>query len=147
VPPEQEKIIMENSYQANHQKAAQLLLNNQPVILAATYSRPLYHQMLKDLAVKTQSPLRIFFIRAPQHAIAPRLTERQSQKNLSNIKTASDYLGVQNRYQLIDGLTVTKIDTGRTLKQNLTQIFHSLANLQLPSNTLSRPSEVTNSPL
>lgn len=129
LPSEQEAQAMKASYELNHARAALLLEQNQPIILSATYSRDIYHEMLIDLAKKTGSPLKVFLLEASDESVLRRLEKRQREGNNSNIQTLEDLLGVKNRFIPITGVEVTHINTDRTLLQNTKEVFAELSDL------------------
>lgn len=130
LPRNQEAFAMQTSYQKNHEKARDLLLDGKPVILGATYSRELYHEMLKWLARQTDSPLRTFLLNAPDEVIGQRLKARIENGNPSTVKSLDAFKEVQGRYQLIQGINLTIIDTSLPPKENIKQILSALQDLR-----------------
>lgn len=131
--PEREKEIMLESYQHNHKKAQQLLSDNKPVILAATYSRETYHEMLKKLARESKTPLKVFYLYIPDDQITQRIKKRLAEGSTSNITNLDTYLSVKNRYQLITDVDLLKLDTSLPLQETIETIWYTLKQAQLVS--------------
>lgn len=128
----QEQFVMIHAYQRNHELARNLLLKNQPVAIEATYSREIYHEMLKELAKITKSPLRVFFLDAPSdEEIAQRVRKRQ-EENLPTtvVKTAVVALEIKNRYQLITGVYMERLDPNQPLEEKVEKVLNCLADLR-----------------
>lgn len=130
LPDKQEQFAMQTSYQKNHEKARDLLQLRQPVIVAATYSRELYHQMLQDLAERNGAELRVFLLVVSDEEIRRRI-ENRANENPSVIKTFEQFSEVKNRYRVIEGVRLVKIDTSLSVEENAGQIFYSLEDLRI----------------
>lgn len=130
LPSEQEAFVMIRSYQKMHELAHDQLMSGQPVVMAATYSRPRYHEMLKELVKGTDIPLKIFLLTASDQTIHQRIQARQEQGNLSNVKSPDAYYEVKNRYQPIEGVS-SVIDAEQPVQQNIQQILESLSGLMI----------------
>lgn len=128
---DEERNIMRACYQKNHELAKEFLLQGDPVILVATYSRDYSRAVLKELTTSTNSPFKFFLFDAPEKEIKIRLNQRKKNKNLSNIKTYADFLSVKNRYQNIADINVKKIDTSEPRSKSLQQILENLDDLQV----------------
>jgi len=130
--PEQEKRIMLKCYKKNHEKAKKLLGENKSVILAATYSRDYYHEMLKKLAKKTKASLIIFYLKIPDikeaEVVKQRMQKRIKQGDKSNVNSMKAYLEQKNRYLLIQDVDLKEINTTLFLSKNIDQIFRALSN-------------------
>lgn len=124
-----EQFTMLNAYQRNHEVARDLLAEGQPVILGAIYSREIYHEMIRSLAQKTNAPLRVFLLNAPDEKIEQRLNKRPVD-NPSNLRSIEHYRGVKIRYKPITEANIEHIDTSLPLEQNVEQVFSSLVDLQ-----------------
>ncbi len=122
---EVERSAMKVAYKRNHQQAADALRRDEPVILAATYSRPLYHQMLTTLSEETQREMVIFLITAPDEAIQDRIEERAYSESLSNIRSLHDYESVKTRYEL-PPFPYHHIDTRLDQDTCVEEILHAL---------------------
>ena len=131
LPDKQEQFAMQTSYQKNHERARDLLQQGKPVILTATYSRELYHQMLKSLAKKSDVPLKVFVLEASGKEIERRIKQRLKKDNLSVVQSLEGFLEVKNRYALITNVDLTEIDATLSLKQNIKQIFQALSSLEI----------------
>lgn len=119
--PDQEKAIMRAAYEHNHQKAAQLLQIGKSVILAATYSRPDYHKLLRELAEQQSVPLKFFLLHIPDALVQVRLSDRQKTGSPSNITSLESYREVANRYQPFPDRNAD-IDTSAPLESVLADI-------------------------
>lgn len=131
LPPPWEAFAMINSYQKNHELARELLNNGRPVILGSSYSRDRYHDMLKNLALETASPLKVFLLRASDASIKKRIDERIKNGSLSNVTSFEHYLETKNRYQIMQDVDLTTIDTESPIEDNIAQILEALRNLRI----------------
>lgn len=127
----EEMFSLQTAYQKTHEKSRDSLLAGIPVVLTATYSRDLYHRMLKDLALKTASPLRVFHLYASEAEILRRIEERTPDNNPSTTFTLEHFLDDQRRFTLIPDVDVTPINTDLPTEQNLVMIFQTLKDLQI----------------
>ncbi len=107
-----------------------VLKEERPVILAATFSRKSWHLLLKRLAKETDSPLKVFYLQAPDTVIEQRIKERE-QTNPGLIRSFKEYLSIRNRYRLIEGIDVIEIDTSQPFTQTVEQIIKSLDDLRI----------------
>lgn len=130
LPDEQEQLAMQASYRKNHEKAGDLLQLGQPVIVAATYSRKLYHQMLQDLAERNGAELRVFLLVVSDEEIRRRI-ENRANENPSVVKTFEQFSEVKDRYIAIEGVRLVKVDTSLSVEENAGQIFHFLEDLRI----------------
>ena len=96
--PEKEREIMLAAYEHNHRQALKLLETGEAVILAATYSRPIYHQMLRELSLTADVPLLVFLLQIDDRVATRRLEQRKEQKSKSNVTTLESYQEVKHRY-------------------------------------------------
>lgn len=106
-----EKEAMEASYDKNHDKAQQALENNQPAILVATYSRELYHDMLRSLEKETGFPLIVIRVNSPVSKIEKTLEQRRNFPGHSNVTTIEHYNEVANRFQNMEHPNFFEVDT------------------------------------
>lgn len=123
---ENEKNAMLDAYKRNHKKAVKLLKSGSSVILAATYSRPIYHEMLKNLAKELDASLIFFLLSVSDDEIKNRIRERVKGGGNSNIHTKEDYLAVENRYKVMDGIKVVTIDSTGDIESIVDKIFSYL---------------------
>lgn len=128
----QEAQAMLASYQANHQRARDAIAQGFPVIIAATYSRQLYHDMLKELAQQTDVPLRVFQLETPLTKIGERIAARNTDPhNQSNVVSPEDFFEIYRRYNPMNGIPIQRIDTTKPIEENVREIVESLADLQI----------------
>lgn len=97
--PNQEREIMLEAYKRNHERALAVLRTGKAAILAATYSRPVYHEMLRDLASGEGVSLSVFLLEPSDRSVTKRLKARQVEGSNSNITSMEGYLEVKGRYQ------------------------------------------------
>jgi predicted kinase len=120
---EGEKEVMLISYTRNHQKAQAALEAGKPVLLAATYSREIYHEMLRDLGTKTDAPILVFFLTFPESLVTERIEKRLKIGSDSNLISYEAYQLLKNRYQLIQGVNLRQIDTSQPIDLNIREIL------------------------
>lgn len=96
--PEKEKQIMLEAYKQNHQKAREALRLGKNVVVAATYSREVYHEMAKELATETGAALHFFVLTIPQTEVEKRIEIRKQSGTDSNITDMKSYAEVRDRY-------------------------------------------------
>jgi predicted kinase len=105
------------AYKRNHERAGTILKNGKAAIVAATYSRPTYHEMLRQLALEEDVPLTVFLLgRLDNDAISERLGKRKRQGDRSNITSMEGYNEAKNRYQAPTE-NVIMFDANQTLDQ------------------------------
>ncbi len=122
--PEQEKEMMLAAYKLNHLKAEKHLKAGASVILGATYSRPIYHQMLEELAAETNASLNVYLLQIPDEVVLERINKRKAEKTKSNIKTTSSYQEVKDRYVAYpEAIT---INSSESIKHILEKIVDTL---------------------
>lgn len=97
--PKEERQIMLASYERNHEKGRAVLRTGRTAILAATYSRPVYHKMAHELAASERVPLRILLLEIPDSEVVRRLKKRRIEGTSSNIQSLQSYQEVRGRYQ------------------------------------------------
>ncbi len=100
---DREREIMLEAYQFNHEKAEAALKTGRAVILAATYSRPTYHEMLERLSSDEHVPLDVFLLALPQEEAEIRIAKRVAEGSDSNIRSLEGYLEVRDRYEGFPG--------------------------------------------
>lgn len=130
LPKPLESFEMLKSYQANHEYARTLLDRGQPVILGATYSKEIYHDMIRWLAAKTDSPLRTFLLDAPDEVLEKRLRKRLIEGSLSNVRTMEHVLADRRKYKPIEGVARTLMNTALPLQDCINQILDNLSDLR-----------------
>lgn len=123
-----EQYIMRMTYTRNHEKARDELLSGNPVAVASTYSWEGYHNMVKWLAEYTKMPMRFFLLdpNLEKDEIDKRIDERIKKGALSNMRSYEHFLTVKNRYQVIEGVDLTRIDTTKPLEESVAQILKEL---------------------
>lgn len=99
--PDQERFIMLTSYQSVHEKARDLVKKGQPVVIAGAYTRPVYHEMLQDLAKKTRVPLKVMLLECTEEEALARLAKRNGQGSLSNVTTPNQYREIRDRFAIM----------------------------------------------
>jgi predicted kinase len=98
--PKKEGQIMLEAYACNHERANQALRDGKATIIAATYSRPAYHEMLKQLALRERAPLSILFLeKLSRDAVSERMIKRIQEGGRSNIISMESYNELKARYQ------------------------------------------------
>lgn len=100
---DREKEIMRAAYILNHQKAEKQLMAGQSVILVATYSRPEYHEAVRNLVEFTGAQLYAYYLQIPDELISTRLLQRNLEGSDSNVKTMEAFLEQRDRYQKMGG--------------------------------------------
>lgn len=124
--PEKEREVMMAAYTRNHEKASHVIESGKAVILAATYSRESYHEMLRKLAQKHQVPLKVFLLNIPNALVPLRLQERLRQGSPSNIITIDSYDEVKDRYMPFQGEELIRIDTSQSVEEVLNAISRAI---------------------
>lgn len=97
--PDREREIMLTAYERNHADALAVLKNGKAAVLAATYSRPVYHDMLTKLTLEAGVPITVFQLQVPDQIVADRLEKRKLEDSNSNITSMESYSEVKGRYQ------------------------------------------------
>jgi len=123
-----ENLQMELSYKAMFIVADFLIQSNRSdsIIVAATFSRSFYHQLIFEIVRKNNIDKKVFLCQASDEIIKKRLRERKEKDlGLSNCRTFDHYLETKNRYITFPEKIVT-IDTSKTLEENLKEIVHYL---------------------
>lgn len=120
--PEEEREIMMAAYIHNHEKAGEALKSGCAVILAATYSRNSYHEMLRELAQKHNVGFWVFLLEIPDSLVPSRLQERLRQASSSNIVTIESYDEVKSRYKPFEGEELVHVDTSQSIQLALDTI-------------------------
>jgi len=121
-----EKQAMLNAYILNHKKAKEALEKNIPVILTATYSRPVYHEMLKKLSEETHTPLIVFLLESTDKKAKVRVEKRAAEGSNSNLQSFTDYLGVKMRYQCITDVELLKLDATKSIGELVELVLRNL---------------------
>lgn len=129
LPDQMERFAMLTSYQANHERARNAIWAGKPVILAATYSRETYHEMLKSLQQEMGIPMKVFLLEASDKEIEIRIQKRLREGSFSNVRTMEHYLRMKNR-QEITGVDLVIVNTEKPLDQTVSEIFSYLKPLQ-----------------
>lgn len=129
----QEMFAMQTSYQANHERARNWIKAGTPVVLAATYSRELYHRMIRDLSKETGVFLAVFKVEPPKsdEELLKRLEGRNSGNNPSNVKTLEHFYEVLNRYRSPQKVPIRRLDTGKGVEENIREIIQRVEEVQL----------------
>jgi predicted kinase len=122
--PEMERAIMLQAYEYNHQRARSVLQSGHAAIVAATYSRPAYHDMITTVATLEQVPLHFFLLKLPDESVASRIEQRRLQGSNSNITSLESYTEVKDRYQ--PPSAHTSLDASQPVEQLATAVFNSL---------------------
>lgn len=128
-------MAMTESYALAHYLAAQCLVKDEPVLLAATYSHHSYVNMLRAFAdlnrrltKSPESTLRIFVLNAPEDSYPRRCEERR----LRGDEKFFPYIPLERALELkkgfvpITGTDVVPIDTGLPLEETVKQILTEL---------------------
>lgn len=123
LPEPYSRFAMLTSYQANHERARDIIWRGQQVILAATYSREPYHKMLKGLQEITQVPLIVFLLEASDEVIERRLQQRQQEGSWSNVRTMEHYLVMKSRQIPIEGVYLIRLNTEKPEVESLTAVL------------------------
>lgn len=110
------------SYMKNHEKAEEMLALGKAVILAATYSREIYHQMLRELSIKHRAPLYVMLLQVPDEVIETRMQDRIAKGSTSNIVNMESYAEVRDRYRQFEGSELVAINTAGSLNDTLESI-------------------------
>lgn len=126
--PEKEKDIMLSAYTLNHRWVEEKVRDGRPVLITATYSRPVYHEMLAALQQETGVPLKVFLLTAPQEVVMERIAER-SKNNPSNLRTVEQLQTVLDRYVPYPDVLET-IDTTRPMEECVNEILKHLTDLR-----------------
>lgn len=129
-PKEKEWEILQKSYQKNHEFARLYLSQRHPVIITGTYSLEFSHQQLKDLIKMIKVPFKIFYFYNDEN-VYERLKKRNENNELSAIRTQDSFNDVKQKYKLIEGLPVEKIDTSGEVDNIIEKIFESLKKLNV----------------
>ena len=129
LPGEQEVFAMLNSYQRNHEKARDLLNTGKPVVLVATYSRQIYHDMLRQLESKFNVPLKVILLSCSDEEIKRRIDQRSRSGDFSNVKTLDHYKNTKDRYQRINGVNILEVNTEQPLEECLKVIQNFVRDL------------------
>lgn len=128
-----DKPPMIECYEHNHQRAEPHLSEGRPVMLGATYSWTGYHKILKELAERTESPLRVFLLRAPVEEIIKRVKIRQAEGGLSDVTTVERAVELHGLYESINKdpeVWVMEIDSSQPVKDIVAIVMESLADLK-----------------
>lgn len=131
LPESLERFAMLTSYQANHERARNAVWEGKPVILSATYSREIYHEMLKWLQDQTGVPLLVFLLEASDEQLEIRLQERLKSESLSNTRTFEELLAMKSRQKPMENVGLVRLNTGRSLDETLADVFSHLSHLQI----------------
>ena len=121
------RFAMNVAYQKNHEIARDLLKQGNPVVLAATYSRVDYHNMLRWLSETSKVPILVFLLQISDKVAEERLEERIRSNSSSNVLTMEQYLEIKIRYQTIEGVNLIRISTEKTVSQALQEIISYLS--------------------
>ena len=129
-----ELFAMQTAYQRNHEKARDISLEGRPVAVAATYSRELYHEMIKDLASRMNVPMKFFLLDPDlsQEEVKARIKGRIEEEagNLSNMRSYDHFLSIKKRYMVIPDVDVTRINTKLPVEVCIKQIQENLQDLR-----------------
>lgn len=99
LPANQERFVMLTSYQYMHERARDMVKSGAPVVIAGAYTREIYHEMLYDLANRSNVPLMVVYLDCSEDEVRRRLVSRSSDNHLSNIKTFEQYMAIKDRYR------------------------------------------------
>lgn len=116
---EKEREIMLEAYTQNHNKAGIHLVAGKPVIIAATYSRSSYHDMLKELSKNHAVDCYFFLLEASEESVKVRLEHRKKHGAKSNINTLESYKEVRDRYQPYKYESTNIISTDMDIEKSL----------------------------
>jgi predicted kinase len=129
---EREKEIMLLSYKRNHEKAAALLDKKIPVILAATYSRNIYRELVYSLAARYGVSLKFFLLEIPNKEAMVRLEARaKNGESNSTITTLEGYMELKNRYVKIVKNDAFRLETTKPVDQLSNEILEILSKSDL----------------
>lgn len=125
-------------YKGNQARATELLAQDKPALIVATYSWTGYHEVLKEFSTEKDSPLRVFFLTIPgDDELRRRLAIRQNDPaNISDVVTVEKVFELRDRYQAISNdpnypnLQVVQIDSTKSVEENAGIIINSLADLR-----------------
>lgn len=123
---EYERWAMLKAYKNNHQKAEKYLRLEKPIVLAATYSRPIYHRMLKQLSKNTGTKPVVFLLECSGKGIKERIKSRIKNPGLSNILDFESYLSVKNRYKTFKEIKLFKLNTQKEPSSLVEEVFKKL---------------------
>ncbi len=128
LPPKLEQFSVQTSSMAMVEMARDNLLNGLPSIVTFSCSRPLYHDMLRHLAVTTESPLHAFELKPPSLdlELQRRLVERNLTDDPSNVRDIKTFLSARKRYQTITGVDLVILDGAQPTEQNVQKIISRL---------------------
>lgn len=122
-----EREIMLAAYERNHEKAAAALNAGQTAVLAATYSRPEYHEMVREVSRQYAAPLSVFLLYVGDQLVQQRMQQRIADGSDSNILDLASYAEVRDRYKAFEGDELVRIDTADSLENVLTTIGQRVA--------------------
>ncbi len=122
----EERTAMALAYQRNHQRAQELLQNDHPVVLNATYSRGVYHKQLKELSDKTGCRIVFFLLETPDDVIRTRLASGL-QSGVSNVTTFEQYDAIRDRYEEYPN-GVIRIRTDRSIAACVEELVKHITN-------------------
>ena len=130
LPPDQEMFAKLVSYQKTHEIAMEHIQRQEPVAIEGTYSRKIYHEMLKRLARKAKVPLRVFLLESTDETIRRRLMIRNNENtNRSNLATVDDLQEIKARYEPLTDIWMITINSNQPMKVKIATIFKYLNDL------------------
>lgn len=133
LPGDFETFAMRTTYTRNHEKARDVLKEGKPVAVAATYSWDGYHEMIKWLAEYTGAPMKFFLLdpNLDREGLEARIRMRIEKGSLSNMRSYEYFLGIKQRYQVIQGVDLTRIDTTKPFADSVNEIIQALEQLRV----------------
>ena len=101
-----------------------IIKSNQAVIVAATFSREVYHTSVINLAKDNYVPIRAVYCFAPDAVIKKRALERRNKESsYSTVRDFSDYERVRSRYKLGPWDNAFRVDTSLVSGYDLEKII------------------------
>lgn len=130
LPESLEGLAMITCYGYNHFRAGAFLIEGTPTIVAATYSRSLYRQMLTGLADSMQAPLRVFLVDVPEDDLERRINTRIEQGNPSAVKDVALAKRLRASYNPISEFEYVRVDTSLPIDYAVETVFNNIADLR-----------------
>lgn len=131
LPGNQERFVMFTSYQYVHEKARDIVKSGTPVVIAGAYTREIYHEMLYDLADRSNVPLMVVYLVCSEDEVRRRLLRRNADNHLSNIKTFDQYIMIKDRYKKISAPNLISIDSEMPVDECVRKVLSYIGDLQL----------------
>ncbi|MBI2327662.1 AAA family ATPase [Candidatus Curtissbacteria bacterium] len=130
LPALQEAFAMRVAHQRNYEKARDLLLQEKPVILTGTFSRQIYHDMIKNLSQRYSAPLKVIFLTCSDEEIKKRAQKKSADGTLSKEELLAAHYEVKNRYQIIQGVDLLEVNTEQLFNEYFSQVLNFISDLR-----------------